>query len=117
MKLSGREVEPKVLLVSEVKEVLDHIKEQSLSVGSQLDLHVVDLLFDNEFPAVAVAKSTGFTMEELEGPLDPNELDAVIKEARVKNPFFVGMMERLVAAGRGGSGRTDRQPSSTESAS
>lgn len=98
---SGRKITARTLTVQQVRELLDEIKKQS-DAKSILDLNVVDLLFDDDVPAIAVSKSTGLTLQELCGPVDPQLVRNVIDEVRAANPFFVGMMERMVNAGKSG---------------
>lgn len=110
-KFSGREIEVRTLTVRDVKELLDEIKNEGRESKSVLDLHVLDLLFDDDVPARAIAKSTGLSLEELSGNITPEEVHGLIDKVRAENPFFVGMMERLVSAGKGAE-RTNRAPSS-----
>lgn len=96
----GRDVTVKTLNVAEVADLLDESKEEAGKIKTVFDLHVLDLLFDDEVPARAVAKATGLTMQELAGPNDPAEVRALLDEVRAQNPFYVGMMERITAVGK-----------------
>lgn len=100
IELSGRKITAKTLTVQQVRELLDAIQQQAAEKKTLLQLDVVDLLFDDDVPAIAVAKSSGLSLKELAGPHDPQQVKELIDEVRAANPFFVGMMERLVGAGK-----------------
>ena len=95
---SGREVAVKTLSVSDVKDLLDEIRSDAS--GEQKPPHILDLLFDDDIPAAAVSKATGLSLTELAGNVKPQEARDLIDAVRAQNPFFLGMMERLVGAGR-----------------
>lgn len=97
MKFAGRDIEVKTLTVADVKTILDHF-EQMRKNGHGLS--VVDMLMDDEVPAVAVTKASGLTMAELEGAVNPQDLRELFDAVRAANPFFLGMMERLIQGGR-----------------
>lgn len=108
MKFSGRTIEVKTLTVAQVKELM---AELTADRENNEPLHVFDLLFDDEVPARAVSKATGLSLDDLAGPYTPQEGNELLAKVRAANPFYVGMMERLVAAGRG----TAAAPSSKRS--
>jgi len=98
--VSGRKVTVKTLTVAEMREIVEEIRDAGKSDKSVLDLHIVDLIFNDDVPTAAVAKASGLTLEELAGPIAPQEIKDLIDKVRAANPFFVGMMERLVDVGK-----------------
>lgn len=103
---SGRDITIRTLSVAETKEILDQLKADSLQIiekGKEPTVkppHVVDLLFNDDIPAIAVAKSSGVKLNELAGDVPPQQVRDLIDAVRAQNPFFLGMMERLVGAGK-----------------
>ena len=61
--------------------------------------HVLDMVFDDDIPAVAVSAASGLSLAELEGDFTQQEIRDLLDKVRAINPFFVGMMERLCRAG------------------
>lgn len=61
------------------------------------ELLILDMLFPERIPAVAVQKSTGKSIEELE-KLAPSEYDALLKTVEVANPFFAALVNRMITA-------------------
>lgn len=116
VKLGGRDITVRTMTVSEVRELMVEIEAQGKKVKSWFDLDIVDRMFDDEVPVIAVAKATGLSVAEVGGKYDPQEVRNLIDEVRAQNPFFVAMMERVVAAGKGGSAEPSRTPSSKPSA-
>lgn len=113
---SGRNLTIKTLNMAEMREVVDEIKGKGNEKTSVLDLNITDLAFNDDVPASAVAKASGLTLSDLEGPVDPQEVKDLIDKVRAANPFFVGMMERLVGAGKA-AGKQPQQTSPEPSAS
>lgn len=111
VKLGGRDITVRTLTVSEVRELMEQIHKDGEKVKSWFDLDIVDRMFDDEVPVVAVAKATGLSVAEVGGNYDPQEVRGLIDEVRAQNPFFVAMMERVVYAGKGDSASPSR-PSS-----
>lgn len=105
--LAGRKIEVKQLTMRQIKDVVAVLKKSQAGE----EVHVVDALFDNDVPAIAVSEATGLSMAELEGEISQQEMHDLIEKVRAVNPFFVGMMERVIASG------TRKSPSSTESVS
>lgn len=103
--IGGRSVAVKQLTMRQIREVLANLKERD---GGP---HVLDMVFDDDVPAVAVSEATGLSLAELEGDFTQQEMRDLIDQVRAKNPFFVGMMERLCQAGM-----TQSAPSPTQSA-
>lgn len=98
MKFAGRDIDVKVLTVAQIKEVMEELDELK-KPGAMFD--IVDLLMDDEIPAVAVSKATGLSLAELGGEVVPQELSELFQEVRAKNPFYLGMMERLISGAKG----------------
>lgn len=114
LKLGGRDITVKKLLVSDVRELLDETKEKMEQEDRTVfDLHAGDLMLDDEIPMAGVAKAIGWSVGELEGAIDPDELKAVVDQVRAKNPFYLGMMERLIKNTRGGLQKAARQETSS----
>jgi hypothetical protein len=59
------------------------------------DLHILDMLFPEQMPCIAVQKSTGKTLEELEQLL-PSDYDALLKTVEIINPFFAALVVRIL---------------------
>ncbi|SHO52841.1 hypothetical protein [Desulfopila aestuarii] len=116
VKLGGRDITVKTLTVSDVRELMEQIGKDGEKVKSWFDLDIVDRMFDDEVPVVAVARATGLSVAEVGGNYDPQEVRNLIDEVRAQNPFFVAMMERVVSAGKGGSAKASLAPSSKPSA-
>jgi hypothetical protein len=72
---------------------------------------VVDAVFDDDLPAVAVAASSGLSLDELAGDIGQQEMRGLIDKVKAVNPFFVGMMARIIARS------IQNAPLSTESVS
>lgn len=100
----GRNITVKTLTVSDVRELLDEMQKAGEEKKTILEQDVIDLLFDDEVTALAMAKATGLTTKELGGNVPPDDVRKLIDAVRAENPFFVGMMERLITAGKGGGG-------------
>jgi len=90
---SGRDIEVKTLTVRQIADYLDGMKKKDPEVLA------LDLLFNDDVPANAVCLATGLTPQELSGDVKPSEVRELWDSVRAENPFFVGMMERLVKAG------------------
>ena len=101
---SGRDVTVKALNMSEIKEVLNRLLKKSETESEQsasiFDLHIVDLLFNDEIPAFALSMATGLSLEELSGKVPPEAIRELLDKTRAMNPFLVGMIERLVSRGK-----------------
>lgn len=80
------------LTVAQVRRVMDDLENEK-------SMHVVDLLFPDGIPALAISLSTGISIEELDGEKKPSEIAAVIEEVKAANPFFVKMLRRLARLG------------------
>lgn len=105
--IAGRQVEVKGLTMKQIKDVLASLKDRS----KQQEAHVIDAVFDDDVPAVAVSMATGLSLAELEGDIGQQDMRDLLDKVKAVNPFFVGMMTRLISRA------TQNAPSSTESAS
>lgn len=102
--LAGRQVEVKQLTMRQIKNVMAVVKKQDNEV------HVIDAVYNDPVPAVALAEGTGLSLEELSGDFNQEEVNNLLSKFKSINPFFVGMTERLVLG-------TRSEPSSKGSAS
>lgn len=93
IKLGGRTVAVHSLTMREIREVLVALREKGK------EPHVLDMVFDDDIPAVAISAASGLSLGELEGDFSQQEIHDLIEKIRAVNPFFVGMMERLCRAG------------------
>lgn len=93
IKLGGRAVSVHALTMKEIREVLVALREKSK------EPHVIDMVFDDDVPAVAISAASGLSLSELEGEFTQQEIRDLLDKVRALNPFFVGMMERLCRAG------------------
>ena len=59
------------------------------------EIHILDMLFPEQIPCIAVQKSTCKTLEELE-KLAPSDYDALLKTVEVVNPFFAALVVRIL---------------------
>jgi len=103
----GRQIDIKQLTMRQIKDIVGALKKQDAGT----DVHIVDTLFDNDVPAVAVAAATGLSLAELEGEINQQDMHDLIEKVRAANPFFVGRMERLISS------VIPKNPSSVASAS
>lgn len=90
----GREITPKQLTMSDVHEFLQRMEQDA---ADKKPPHVVDIVFNDQVPAVAVSMSTGLSLDELAGKIPQDTMRALLDKVKAVNPFFVGMMERIVA--------------------
>lgn len=105
--VSGRQVEVKGLTMKQIKEVMANLKGQN----EKQEAHVIDAVFDDDVPAFAVSLATGLSLAELEGDIGQQDMRDLLDKVKAVNPFFVGMMTRLISLG------TQNAPLSTESVS
>ena len=88
--VGDKEITATELSVSQIRNLLDQME--------QTDFSVIDLLFPDGVPAVAVAESTGIDIKKLE-EYPPSELKIVIEGVENLNPFFANMITKLAKAG------------------
>ena len=112
--MGGREITVRQLTMRQIREVLAQIGfgfhgdggpekpvRQGDGVGPEKPVrlpHVVDLVFDDDLPAAAVAAASGLTLDELGGDFTQDEISALLEKVRERNPFFVAMAQRVVGA-------------------
>lgn len=89
----GRTITVKTLTVRQIKYLIDEFQENDGRVDA------IDLLFNDDVPSLAICMATGLSMDELMADVPPRVVKDLIDAVRAENPFFVGMMERLVAVG------------------
>lgn len=85
----GEEVTVKELTVEQIADCMDAVAE------GQVDS--LDLLFDGRLPSEAVVRSTGLERAALHRH-SPSSLELLWVAAEEVNPFFLGMVRRMVAA-------------------
>lgn len=94
IKIAGRQITCKGLTMAQIRKVMDELQE--MSKGNE-KAHIVDLIYNDDVPALAIAASTGLSMEELAGEIGQQDMHDLIDKVRSVNPFFVGAMERLIS--------------------
>lgn len=109
--VSGRKIEVKQLTMRQIRNVLAELKKKG-------EPHVIDTVFDDDVPAIALAEATGLRMDGEEGPdvvslldLSQEEVKELLDTFKAVNPFFFGMMERIISMA------TQNAPSSAPSVS
>jgi len=79
----------KELTAPQVRDTLDEIDKG--------ELLTLDLLFPDRIPAIAVQKSTGKSLQELE-ELPPSAYDVLLGAVETANPFFAALVTRMITA-------------------
>jgi len=92
-KLANRDITVRKFTMKDVHNYLEGMEKDNAAGGRP---HVMDILFNDDVTARAVSMATGLSMEELAGNYTHDEMRALIDKVRAENPFFVGMMERIV---------------------
>ena len=92
--IGGRQITVRPLTMRQIRDVLDALKDDG---KGEKRAHIIDVVFNDEVPAVAVSSATGLSLAELEGEFGQQEIRELLDKVRAVNPFFVGMMERLVS--------------------
>jgi len=87
--INNTEYTCKELTAPQVRDILDEVEK-----GEML---ILDLLFPERIPVVAVQKSTDKNLKELE-LLAPSDYDALLKTVEVVNPFFAALVTRMITA-------------------
>lgn len=93
VEVSGKAIVVKQLTVEQVDALLQ-------GADATRKPTTAELLIDATIPIEAVVKSTGLTIEELNGPVDQDDLRAIWEAVEAVNPFLSPMMERLLAVAR-----------------
>lgn len=88
--VGDKEITVKELSVTQISNLMDQMEQTEISI--------IDLLFPDGVPAVAVAESTGIGIKQLE-TYPPSELKLIIEGVENLNPFFANMITRLAKAG------------------
>ncbi len=88
--VGDKEITVTELSVTQIRNLLDQMEQTQVSI--------IDLLFPDGVPAVAVAESTGIDLKQLE-EYPPSELKIIIEGVENLNPFFANMIARLAKAG------------------
>jgi len=96
--IGGREITVRQMTMADVRRFVAEMQQQA--DGQEPEPHVIDMLFDDPVPASAVSVATGLSLDELAGDFTQSEMRELLDAVKAANPFFVGMMERLVEAGR-----------------
>jgi hypothetical protein len=89
IQFDGKDVTCKELTVEELGAIME----------SKAAPTALDLLFATRLPVAAVLASTGLTAEALQ-PHTPSALDALWTAVEEVNPFFLQMLQRMVAVGK-----------------
>ena len=94
-KIEDEEYIAKELTVAQVRGILDEAE------SGENELNIIDLLFPDRLPSLAVAMSMGLTPEELDAKdLPPSALERIMDEVEAVNPIFAGLARRLAKIGR-----------------
>lgn len=106
IKIDERELTVKELTVGQIRNIIEDLENPE-------NVHIIDMLFGDEIPALAVSESTEISMKDLEkGKITPSEMEIIIKGVKEVNPFFVKMIERLAKIGETAlKGRTSTESS------
>jgi hypothetical protein len=91
--IDDREITIKELSVAQIKVLLDNAEAGE-------DFSVINLLFPDTVPALAIEQSTGISVKTLESSFNPSELKQIIDGVESLNPFFVNMIVRLSKIGK-----------------
>jgi hypothetical protein len=89
IQFDGQEVTVKELTVEQIADCMD-----AVAAGKADSL---DLLFDGRLPSEAVVRATGIERLELHKH-SPSVLEQLWNAAEEVNPFFLGMVRRMLAA-------------------
>jgi len=87
--IDDKEYTCKELTPGQVKEVLDEVEKAQANI--------LDLLFPQSMPCIAVEISTGVTRDILE-EFPPSAYEVLLKTVEEVNPFFVALVKRILAA-------------------
>ena len=87
--INDKEYTCKELTAPQVRDTLDEVEKG--------ELQILDLLFPERIPAIAVQKSTGKILVELE-KLPPSDYDQLLKTVEAANPFFAALVTRMITA-------------------
>jgi len=98
VKIASRDISVKQLTMAEIRKFVAAMQAEAEKEDNKA--HVLDMLFDDPVPAAAVSIATGLSMDELGGSFSQDEMRELLDKVKAVNPFFVGMMERLIEAGR-----------------
>lgn len=98
-KFDGKEITVKELTVKDISRLLS-------SFDTDAEMHPVDLLFNDSFPALGISMSTGLTLDDLQGDIAPSDLDLLITEVKNINPFLVKLIQKLLVAGKAAGAKT-----------
>ena len=91
--ICGRDIEVRSLTMRQIREAVAKLKSGDVLLDGEP--HIIDLLYDDSVPAVAVSLATGLSLAELAGDIDQVAMRDLLDKVRAANPFFVGMMERF----------------------
>ncbi len=113
--LNGRgDITIKELTIAEIMSVVEQAES---AYKESAPPHVLDMLFPEGLPALAVALSAGLSLEQLSG-FSPDEYARLREAAAGLNPIFLAMWERLSNVGRDLAARMEgRNPQSSETLS
>jgi len=89
IEIDGKEYVCKELTPKQVQEVLD--------VVEKAEVNILDLLFPEAVPCIAVQLSTGKSAKDLE-KLPPSAYEVVLNAVEEVNPFFVALVTRMLKA-------------------
>lgn len=93
-----------------VREASAFIEDQS-----KYELSFAELLLDRSLPERVVRQVTGLSTEELNGDVDPDELDSLWQAVEDENHFLSRMYGRLMKISAAMAETAGEQPTSSES--
>ena len=88
--IAGRPVTVRQLTMRQIRNVMAHLKKK------EAEPHIVDVVFNDSVPAIALAEASGLSLEELAGDFDQQDIADLLAKVKAINPFFVGMTERII---------------------
>ncbi len=124
--LSGREIEVKQLTIKGVRDYITYMRKRDdmrneweqyetarakqeagtwvpedplEEPAERIEMHTIDMLYNDIASAKVVSMATGLSMAELEGDHDPKEMRELIDKVKAANPFLVAMMDRYSSVG------------------
>lgn len=87
------EITIRELTVAQIRDLMDAFSKDKTP-------HIMDMLFPDSLPAVAISASTGISTKKLEDDFSPSDLHQIVEGVENMNPFFVNMVTRLKNVGK-----------------